>query len=224
MRRLISSWTASLLLPKSRFEARPKLADRARYLRRCTDELYSWQQDSTFSPTRDSTQGLTENSTQSSGPRSTFPQISTQISTQNSSPFPNSLSSPSTPFLLLDGPPYANGNLHVGHALNKILKDITCRVQLYRGRKVKYVPGWDCHGLPIEIKALQGQGDLKASVIRKLARELATKNVQEQKAEFRSWAIMGDWENSWSTMDPKFELRQLRIFKSMLEKGLIHRR
>ncbi|THD00108.1 hypothetical protein EYZ11_000433 [Aspergillus tanneri] len=135
------------------------------------------------------------------------------------------------PFVLHDGPPYANGDVHVGHALNKILKDIICRVQLGLGKGVRYVPGWDCHGLPIELKALEKQKYLKesdrpvsAAVIRKAARKLADQTVREQMKWFREFAVMGDWENHWKTMDKEFEKRQLAIFREMVEKGLIYRR
>ena len=135
-------------------------------------------------------------------------------------------------FILHDGPPYANGSLHIGHALNKILKDITCRFQLSQARRVHYVPGWDCHGLPIELKALQKQREigqlaederLGAVAVRKIARELAARTVDEQKNEFRKWAIMADWRNAWKTMDKDFEIGQLKVFKTMVEKNLIYR-
>lgn len=135
-------------------------------------------------------------------------------------------------FVLHDGPPYANGDLHIGHALNKILKDITCRYQISQGRIVDFRPGWDCHGLPIELKALQKQkelGNLKdgkslSSVeIREIARDLASKTVEIQKESFQKWAVMADWDNSWRTMDKDYEIRQLEIFKLMVENGQIYR-
>lgn len=137
------------------------------------------------------------------------------------------------PFVLHDGPPYANGELHIGHALNKILKDIICRVQLGRGKRVRYVPGWDCHGLPIELKALQGlretdgeggSGSMGPAVIRRLARQLARQTVKAQMKEFRGFGVMADWENHWKTMDKTFEMRQLGIFREMVERGLIYRK
>ncbi|KAJ5927637.1 hypothetical protein N7516_009410 [Penicillium verrucosum] len=135
------------------------------------------------------------------------------------------------PFVLHDGPPYANGDLHVGHALNKILKDIICRVQLSRGKRVRYVPGWDCHGLPIELKALQGlrdaditSGSVSPAVIRTSARQLARQTVKEQMKVFRGCAVMADWENHWKTMDRQFEMRQLGIFRGMVDRGLIYRK
>ncbi|MCJ1322337.1 isoleucine-tRNA ligase [Xylographa vitiligo] len=145
---------------------------------------------------------------------------------------PNSYASAENTFVLHDGPPYANGSLHIGHALNKILKDITCRFQLSQGKRVNYVPGWDCHGLPIELKALQKQREigglaederLGAVAVRKIARELATRTVEEQKNEFRKWGILADWPNAWKTMDRSFEICQLRVFRTMVEKNLIYR-
>ena len=136
-------------------------------------------------------------------------------------------------FVLHDGPPYANGSLHIGHALNKILKDMVCRFQLGQGKRIDYVPGWDCHGLPIELKALQRQralgkiGDnrqLGAVEVRKAARELASKAVAEQQNGFKGWCVMADWENAWWTMDKAFEMSQLGVFREMVDRGLIYRR
>ncbi|KAL8998247.1 MAG: hypothetical protein Q9169_002651 [Polycauliona sp. 2 TL-2023] len=135
-------------------------------------------------------------------------------------------------FVLHDGPPFANGPLHIGHALNKVLKDITCRFQLALGKRVTYVPGWDCHGLPIEIKAIEKakQQNTRLDVsadpirIRKAASLLATDAIAKQKAAFQQWGIMADWKNPWKTMDPDFELRQLEVFSTMVKKGLINRR
>ncbi|KAI9840941.1 MAG: isoleucine-tRNA ligase [Sclerophora amabilis] len=135
-------------------------------------------------------------------------------------------------FVLHDGPPYANGPLHIGHALNKILKDLVCRFQLSQGRRVDYVPGWDCHGLPIELKALQRQAPREkgtsrvqsAISTRIAARKLANEVVEEQKDGFKQWGIMADWAASWKTMDADFEKKQLGIFKEMVDEGLIYRR
>ncbi|KAF2756253.1 isoleucyl-tRNA synthetase [Pseudovirgaria hyperparasitica] len=145
-------------------------------------------------------------------------------------------------FVLHDGPPYANGKLHIGHALNKILKDILCRFELSQGKRVHYVPGWDCHGLPIEMKALQLRKDaetrsgenssdiasecqsrLQPLQVRRAARKLATKTVKEQKKGFKEWAIMADWDNSYITMSKDFEMRQLQVFRDMVKKGLVYR-
>ncbi|KAI1077671.1 isoleucyl-tRNA synthetase [Whalleya microplaca] len=129
-------------------------------------------------------------------------------------------------FVLHDGPPYANGNLHVGHALNKILKDMILRVKVQQGRQVEYVPGWDCHGLPIELKALgiHDSKQLTPFEIRKAARNLASNNVLRQMNSFRSYGVMGDWDEWWTTMDSAFELRQLRLFQQMAKQGLIYRK
>lgn len=128
-------------------------------------------------------------------------------------------------FTLHDGPPYANGELHIGHALNKILKDIICRSRL-SDHVVDWRPGWDCHGLPIELKALQQQGERATSDavgIRAAAKDLAAKTVQDQKQAFRKWGIIAEWDNAWTTMDRDFEIRQLGVFQEMAAKGLIYR-
>uniref|UniRef100_A0A8C0IA49 isoleucine--tRNA ligase n=1 Tax=Bubo bubo TaxID=30461 RepID=A0A8C0IA49_BUBBB len=128
-------------------------------------------------------------------------------------------------FCLHDGPPYANGDPHVGHALNKILKDITNRFYMMRGYKVHYVPGWDCHGLPIELKALsevKGAENLSPMEIRQRAREFAEKAIEKQKSAFIRWGVMADWANCYRTFDPKYEANQLRVFYKMYDKGFIY--
>lgn len=114
--------------------------------------------------------------------------------------------------VLHDGPPYANGDLHmgsasvnqliIGHALNKILKDIILRYHILQRREVSYIPGWDCHGLPIELKAVKSKSEkgLSASTIRNIARRFAEKTVLKQMDEFKGWAVTGDWESRWCTM------------------------
>ncbi|XP_015476241.1 isoleucine--tRNA ligase, mitochondrial [Parus major] len=129
-------------------------------------------------------------------------------------------------FCLHDGPPYANGDPHVGHALNKILKDITNRFHVMRGYKVHYVPGWDCHGLPIELKALsevKGGENLSPMEIRQRARAFAERAIEKQKSAFIRWGVMADWANCYLTFDPKYEANQLRVFFKMYDKGLIYR-
>ncbi|KFO95667.1 hypothetical protein N300_14722, partial [Calypte anna] len=128
-------------------------------------------------------------------------------------------------FCLHDGPPYANGDPHVGHALNKILKDITNRFHMMRGYRVHYVPGWDCHGLPIELKALsevKGAENLSPIEIRQRARKFAERAIEKQKSAFIRWGIMADWDNCYCTFDPKYEANQLRVFYKMYEKGFIY--
>ncbi|KAH9477821.1 Isoleucine--tRNA ligase, mitochondrial [Psilocybe cubensis] len=129
-------------------------------------------------------------------------------------------------FVLHDGPPYANGDLHMGHALNKIIKDIINRFHLSQGRKVHYVPGWDCHGLPIENKAMKEMKrsplNTPASVIRNAAKETALREIDSQRNQFRPLAVMADWdsqERTYRTLDRHYEIRQLRIFQKMVEKG-----
>uniref|UniRef100_A0A8C5IPV6 Isoleucine--tRNA ligase, mitochondrial n=1 Tax=Junco hyemalis TaxID=40217 RepID=A0A8C5IPV6_JUNHY len=129
-------------------------------------------------------------------------------------------------FCLHDGPPYANGDPHVGHALNKILKDITNRFHVMRGYKVHYVPGWDCHGLPIELKALsevKGAENLSPMEIRQRARAFAERAIEKQKSAFIRWGVMADWANCYLTFDPKYEANQLRVFHKMYDKGVIYR-
>ncbi|CAG8576245.1 6913_t:CDS:10, partial [Acaulospora morrowiae] len=128
-------------------------------------------------------------------------------------------------FILHDGPPYANGHLHIGHALNKILKDIINRYKVLQGHKVSYVPGWDCHGLPIELKALselRSAEKLKMTPmqIRTTARKCALETIELQKLDFMSWGIMGDWENPYRTLDKEYEIRQLKVFHEMMKKAL----
>ncbi|XP_076190713.1 isoleucine--tRNA ligase, mitochondrial isoform X1 [Aptenodytes patagonicus] len=128
-------------------------------------------------------------------------------------------------FCLHDGPPYANGDPHVGHALNKILKDITNRFYVMRGYKVHYVPGWDCHGLPIELKALsevKGAENLSPMEIRQRAREFAERAIEKQKSAFIRWGVMADWANCYRTFDPKYEANQLRVFYKMYDKGFVY--
>ncbi|XP_037398154.1 isoleucine--tRNA ligase, mitochondrial isoform X2 [Pygocentrus nattereri] len=127
-------------------------------------------------------------------------------------------------FCLHDGPPYANGDAHVGHALNKILKDVHNRFEMLRGRKVHYVPGWDCHGLPIELKAL---GELQTKEltplqIRQKAREFAEGAIARQRAAFQRWGVMADWQNCYYTFNGQYEAAQLRVFEDMHSKGLIY--
>ncbi|XP_020140016.2 isoleucine--tRNA ligase, mitochondrial [Microcebus murinus] len=132
-----------------------------------------------------------------------------------------------TEFCLHDGPPYANGDPHVGHALNKILKDIANRYHMMSGSKIHFVPGWDCHGLPIEIKVLSelgGKGqNLSAMEIREKAKTFAKAAIEKQKSAFIRWGIMADWNNCYYTFDGKYEAKQLRIFYQMYDKGLVYR-
>ncbi|MCY7333338.1 MAG: isoleucine--tRNA ligase [Pseudanabaena sp. CAN_BIN31] len=131
-------------------------------------------------------------------------------------------------FTLHDGPPYANGTLHMGHALNKVLKDIINRYQLLRDRKVRYVLGWDCHGLPIELKVLQNmkaeeRANLTPLQLRKKAKEFALQTINEQATGFKRWGIWGDYENAYYTLKPEYEAAQIGVFGKMALKGYIYR-
>ena len=113
-------------------------------------------------------------------------------------------------FNIHDGPPYANGNIHIGHALNKILKDIIVKLHYFSGKSVRYTPGWDCHGLPIEQQVEKALGKekkdaLPKSKIRELCREHARKYLQIQSDEFQSLGVIGDFVNPYLTMDFTFE-------------------
>jgi isoleucyl-tRNA synthetase len=136
------------------------------------------------------------------------------------------------PFYLHDGPPFANGSLHMGHLLNKVLKDIINRYKLMRGHRIEYVPGWDCHGLPIEVKALgqlqaRDAAQLAPVQVRKLSRELATKAIAEQRQDYLRWGILADWSGKpgsvYRTMDPTYEAKQYDVLKQMVQDGLIFR-
>lgn len=131
-------------------------------------------------------------------------------------------------FILHDGPPYANGTLHLGHALNKILKDIINRYQLLKGRKVRYIPGWDCHGLPIELKVLQKmksaeRQNLSPLGLRQKAKEFALTTVEEQRESFKRYGVWGNWENPYLTLKPEYEAAQIGVFGQMVLKGYIYR-
>ncbi len=107
---------------------------------------------------------------------------------------------PGEVFILHDGPPYANGALHIGHAMNKILKDTINKYQLLKGRKVRYVPGWDCHGLPIELKVLQTlkpdeRRALSTIELRHKARDFALTTVEQQSKSFQRYGVWGDWDS-----------------------------
>lgn len=200
-------WSDTLNLPRSTFPARPNAQKLEQYRQRCADDLYEWQ-----------------------------------LSNRPVADFDHETSS-SKEFVLHDGPPYANGPVHVGHALNKVLKDLILRWQLSIGKRVHYRPGWDCHGLPIELKALQayttrveqastlkdapteetaavgtGRG-MNAGNIRRMASELASATIEKQKANFREWGILGEWDAPYKTMDSVFEIDQLKVFKEMVRKG-----
>ena len=130
-------------------------------------------------------------------------------------------------FTLHDGPPYANGHIHIGHALNKVLKDIIIKHNYFDGKSVRFTPGWDCHGLPIEQQVEKKLGGkkkkelLETAEIRKLCREHAAKFVDVQRDEFKTLGIIADWEKPYVTMDYKFEANIYRTLCSVAKKGLL---
>ncbi|MFO0164071.1 MAG: isoleucine--tRNA ligase [Microcystis sp.] len=131
-------------------------------------------------------------------------------------------------FILHDGPPYANGSLHIGHALNKILKDIINKYKLLQGYKVRYVPGWDCRGLPIELKVLQSlksseKEGLTPLKLRQKAHDFALQTQKEQCEGFKRYGVWGDWENPYLTLQPEYEAAQIAVFGKMALKGYIYR-
>ncbi|GAX74373.1 hypothetical protein CEUSTIGMA_g1821.t1 [Chlamydomonas eustigma] len=137
-------------------------------------------------------------------------------------------SNPGAPFTLHDGPPYANGDLHIGHALNKVLKDFINRYQLLRGKKARFIPGWDTHGLPIELKVLQSlpeaeRKSLGTVELRRKATEYALKTLEQQREQFKRYGVWGDWEAPYITLQPEFEAAQLAVFGKMLLNGHIYR-
>ena len=129
-------------------------------------------------------------------------------------------------FVLHDGPPYANGNIHLGHSLNKISKDIIIRSKSMSGFRAPYVPGWDTHGLPIEqVLAKQGVKRKEMDIVeyRKLCHDYALSQVDKQRADFKRLGVSGDWEHPYVTLTPDYEAAQIRVFGKMAEKGYIYK-
>src|SRR5579883_1526698 len=131
-------------------------------------------------------------------------------------------------FVLHDGPPFANGDVHIGTALNKTLKDIIVKYHSLRGKSAPYVPGWDCHGLPIEFKVTQEMrkaGDTSAdpAAIRKACEAYARKYIDLQRAQFKRLGVLGDWENPYLTLNKEYEADELRLFADIVEKGFVYR-
>jgi isoleucyl-tRNA synthetase len=131
-------------------------------------------------------------------------------------------------FVLHDGPPFANGDVHIGTALNKILKDIIIKYQTLRGKSAPYIPGWDCHGLPIEFKVSQemrkaGNTDADAATIRKACEACARKYIDLQREQFKRLGVLGDWENPYLTLNKEYEADELRMFADIVAKGFVYR-
>lgn len=132
------------------------------------------------------------------------------------------------PYILHDGPPYANGNIHLGHALNKILKDFIIKAKSMEGHYAPYVPGWDCHGLPIEHKVDQKikneRHNMSIIDVRRLCREYAEEYVAIQRDEFKRLGVFGEWQAPYTTLDTRFESDIIRLFNSFVKNGNVYRK
>src|SRR6516164_6799647 len=131
-------------------------------------------------------------------------------------------------FVLHDGPPFANGDVHIGTALNKILKDIIVKYQTLRGKSAPYIPGWDCHGLPIEFKVSQemrkeGNTSADAATIRKACDTYARKYIDIQREQFKRLGVLGDWDNPYLTLNKEYEAEELQLFADIVEQGFVYR-
>ena len=130
-------------------------------------------------------------------------------------------------FILHDGPPYANGDLHVGHALNKVLKDMIIKSKTLSDIDAPYVPGWDCHGLPIELQVEKKTGKVGISIdaksFRKKCREYAGKQVEIQKSSFKRLGVLGDWNYPYLTMQYQYEANIIRALSDIVEKQHLHK-
>lgn len=131
-------------------------------------------------------------------------------------------------FLLHDGPPFANGDVHIGTALNKILKDMVVKYKTIRGFSAPYIPGWDCHGLPIEFKVTEemrksGKTDSDPAAIRQACKAYAEKYIEIQRTQFKRLGVLGDWENPYLTLAKEYEADELRLFADIVERGFVYR-
>ncbi len=129
-------------------------------------------------------------------------------------------------YMLHDGPPYANGNIHIGHSLNKVSKDIIVRYKSMAGFRAPYVPGWDTHGLPIEqqlAKAGMKRKEMDRALYLEECRKYALSQVDKQRKDFKSLGVLGDWEHPYLTLLPEFEAQEIRVFGKMAEKGYIYK-
>ena len=127
-------------------------------------------------------------------------------------------------FILHDGPPYANGKIHIGHAVNKILKDMIVKSRQLEGYDARYVPGWDCHGLPIEnaIEKLHGR-NLPRDEMQAKSRAFATEQIAQQMVDFKRLGVLGDWDHPYKTMNYANEAAELRALKKVMERGFVYR-
>ena len=127
-------------------------------------------------------------------------------------------------FILHDGPPYANGQIHMGHAVNKVLKDMISKSRQLAGFDAPYIPGWDCHGLPIENAIEKKYGrNLSRDDMQAKSRAYATEQIAQQMVDFKRLGILGDWDHPYRTMDPANEAGEIRAFKRVIERGFVYR-
>ena len=130
-------------------------------------------------------------------------------------------------YVLHDGPPYANGDIHMGHVINKVLKDIVVKYKTMTGHNAPYQPGWDCHGLPIEAKVMTELGEKAKNMqkldIRKQCRKYASKYVKLQSKQFQSLGIFGDFKNPYLTLKPQYEKGILEVFADLVANGLVYK-
>src|SRR5690625_4694981 len=129
-------------------------------------------------------------------------------------------------YILHDGPPYANGDLHLGHALNKILKDMIVRHKSMTGFNAPYVPGWDTHGLPIEVALMKkkkiDRKKMSEAEFRDLCKQYALEQMDSQRVQFKQLGVRGDWDNPYITLDPSFEAQQIKVFGEIVKRGYIY--
>src|SRR5579864_3645327 len=127
-------------------------------------------------------------------------------------------------FILHDGPPYANGDIHIGHAVNKILKDIIVKSRTLAGFDAPYVPGWDCHGMPIEVQIEKTYGkDLSTAETQRLCRAYAAEQIERQKKDFERLGVIADWDHPYTTMDFRNEADEIRALGKVLQNGYLYR-
>ena len=131
-------------------------------------------------------------------------------------------------YIVHDGPPYANGDIHMGHALNKILKEFVVRYKNMTGFFSPFVPGWDTHGLPTELKArakagVESAGEISTAELRDLCKEFVLNYVDDQRDQFKRLGILADWNNPYITLQKEYEAKQIEVFAEMADKGYIYR-
>ena len=125
-------------------------------------------------------------------------------------------------FILHDGPPFANGDVHMGTALNKVLKDLVLKSKSMAGYHCPFIPGWDCHGLPIEFKVVKESKGLEPAEIRRRSQKFARGFIDVQRKSFRRLGVFADWENPYLTLSPEYESDIIRVFAKLVDKGLVY--